>query len=65
MAFRPQTSQISHATLRPLAPQDLDAVVGIDARITGRSRRAYFDQRMRAVLRAAALHTQFAAEEGG
>ena len=65
MAFRSQTSQISHLTLRPLSPQDLDAAVGIDAQITGRSRRAYFDHRMHAALRAPALHTQFAAEEGG
>ena len=52
-------------TIRALSQKDLEAVVGIDAGITGRSRRAYFDQRVRAALRAPALHLQFAAEEGG
>ena len=65
MASRSQTSRNTHATLRPLSPQDLVAVVGIDAMITGRSRRAYFDQRLQAALRAPGLHSQFAAEQDG
>ncbi len=60
-----RTTGVTGMTLRPLSPRDLDAVVGIDAQISGYSRRAYFDRRLRAGLRAPALHTQFAAEEGG
>jgi GNAT superfamily N-acetyltransferase len=56
---------LSGVKLRRLAAQDLDAVVEIDAQITGRSRRAYFERRLQAALRAPTLHTQFAAEEDG
>ena len=62
---RMQTGPIDKIKLRRLAAQDLDAVVEIDAQITGRSRRAYFERRLQAALRAPALHTQFAAEEDG
>lgn len=65
MAERAQASPLSGVKLRRLAAQDLDAVVEIDAQITGRSRRAYFERRLQAALRAPALHTQFAAEEDG
>jgi len=50
---------------RPLAPQDLDAVVAIDAVLTGRTRRAYFERRLAAALRQPALHLQFAADIDG
>ena len=65
MAERAQAGPISGIKLRRLAAADLDAVVAIDAQITGRSRRAYFERRLQAALRAPALHTQFAAEEDG
>jgi len=65
MAERAQAGPLSGVKLRPLAAQDLDTVVDIDAQITGRSRRAYFERRLQAALRAPGLHTQFAAEEGG
>jgi ribosomal protein S18 acetylase RimI-like enzyme len=65
MAERAQTGPLSGVKLRRLAAQDLDALVEIDAQITGRSRRDYFERRLQAALRAPALHTQFAAEEGG
>ncbi|MEK7436993.1 MAG: GNAT family N-acetyltransferase [Pseudomonadota bacterium] len=65
MAERAKAGPISSVKLRRLAAQDLQAVVDIDAQITGRSRRAYFERRLQAALRAPALHTQFAAEEGG
>jgi GNAT superfamily N-acetyltransferase len=65
MAERAQTGPLSGVKLRPLAAQDLDSVVEIDEQITGRSRRAYFERRLQAALRAPALHTQFAAEEDG
>jgi len=50
---------------RPLAPQDLDAVVAIDAVLTGRTRRAYFERRLSAAQRQPALHLQFAAQVDG
>jgi predicted N-acetyltransferase YhbS len=53
------------AKTRLLAPGDLDAVVAIDATLTGRTRRAYFERRLAAALRQPKLHVQFAAETGG
>lgn len=53
------------ATLRPLAPGDLDAVVAIDAAIGRRSRRAYIERRLIAAIREPDLHAQFGAVEGG
>ncbi len=51
--------------VRRLAPQDLEEVVAIDAAMMGRGRRAYFERRLQAALRAPELHLQFAAESGG
>jgi len=51
--------------LRQLAATDLDAVVAIDAALTGRTRRAYFERRLAAALRQPELHLQFAADEDG
>jgi predicted N-acetyltransferase YhbS len=65
MAERAQAGPLSGVKLRRLGAQDLDAVAAIDAQIIGRSRRAYFERRLQAALRAPALHTQFAAEEDG
>lgn len=48
-------------TVRALAPADLDAVVAIDAAILGRSRRDYFERRLRAAIANPKLHVQFAA----
>jgi len=53
----------TNVTVRALAREDLDAVVGIDAAIEGRSRRAYFERRLAAALRAPKLHAQFAATD--
>jgi len=50
--------------IRQLARADLDQVVALDAAITGRTRRAYFERRMAAALRQPELHAQFAAQEG-
>lgn len=52
-------------TIRPLAKNDLDAVVAIDSSIEGRSRRDYIERRLAAALREPALHAQFAATDGG
>lgn len=54
---------VRKTTLRRLARDDLDAVVEIDARAEGRSRRAYFERRLGAALREPAMHVQFAAIE--
>jgi len=51
--------------LRRMAPADLDAVVALDAAITGHTRRTYFERRLAAALRQPELHLQFAAEGGG
>lgn len=51
-------------TIRPLAREDLAAVVAIDASIAGRSRRDYIERRLAAALREPALHAQFAACDG-
>jgi predicted N-acetyltransferase YhbS len=50
---------------RALKPDDLGAVVAIDAALTGRTRRAYFERRLAAALRQPKLHLQFAAQDGG
>lgn len=53
-----ETQRASRA--RRLAPGDLDAVVAIDATITGRSRRSYFERRLEAALARPVLHLQHA-----
>ncbi len=51
------------STLRPLAREDLDAVVGIDAALSGRPRRAYIERRLAAAVREPKLHAQLAAAD--
>jgi len=51
--------------VRPLEAKDLDAVVANDAALVGRTRRAYFERRLDAALRAPKLHAQFAVDQGG
>jgi len=51
--------------VRRLSPRDLDAVVAIDAAITGRSRRAYFERRLHSAKAEPALHVQHAVDCGG
>lgn len=53
------------ASVRPLRPDDLEAVVAIDRAIEGRSRRAYVQRRLEAALREPARHAQFAATDAG
>ncbi|HSN31641.1 MAG TPA: GNAT family N-acetyltransferase [Ideonella sp.] len=54
-------------TLKPraLAPRDLDAVIGIDAALSGRSRRAYFERRLRAQPPDPARYVQLGIEHDG
>ena len=56
----PATSS-TPVTIRSLAKEDLDAVVALDRRITGSSRRGYFERRLAAALRHPARHLQLAA----
>lgn len=51
--------------LRPLTAGDLGAVAAIDAALSGRPRRGYFERRFAAALRQPELHLQLAAEEQG
>src|SRR5690242_14475384 len=50
--------------IRPLARDDLPAVIAIDTAIEGHSRATYVERRLAAALREPALHAQFAACEG-
>ena len=58
-----QANSASSVTIRPLRPQDLDAVVAIDQAIEGRPRRGYVQRRLDAALREPARHAQFAAAD--
>jgi ribosomal protein S18 acetylase RimI-like enzyme len=51
--------------MRALAPQDLDAVVAIDAELGGRARRAYFERRLASAQRDPERHLQLAVDELG
>jgi ribosomal protein S18 acetylase RimI-like enzyme len=50
---------------RALAPRDLAAVITIDAALSGRSRRAYFDRRLAAAQRDAERHLQIGMDADG
>ncbi len=53
-------------TVRPLARENLEAVVAIDAAIEGHPRRDYFERRLKAALLEPKLHAQFAvADDAG
>ncbi len=55
----------SPGRLRALTPADLDALVEIDRRITGRSRRLFFERRLRAALAHPAGFIAVAVETAG
>ena len=57
----PNADKNASITIRALLPDDLNAVVGIDAAIEGHSRRAYVERRLASAMREPALHAQFAA----
>ena len=54
---------IRETQARRLVRSDLDAVVAIDARVEGRSRRTYFERRLAAALREPDLHLQYAVDD--
>lgn len=41
-----RTRERTHATIREMRPDDLDMVVGLDARVFGKARPAYFERRL-------------------
>lgn len=53
------------STPRALAARDLDAVVAIDADLSGRPRRAYFERRLAAAERDPERHLQLGIDAGG
>jgi len=61
MPVEPATKAHPPVTIRALRPDDLSAVVGIDADIEGHARRTYVERRLASALREPALHAQFAA----
>lgn len=64
MANDPRPTDATQITqVRALTPQDLDAVVTIDAAAEGRSRRDYFQRRLNAALTQPTLHVQLAAAD--
>lgn len=52
-------------TVRPIAAGDLDAIVAIDQKITGHSRRGFYDKRLKAMASDASSFIALAAETGG
>jgi GNAT superfamily N-acetyltransferase len=58
-----ETATPAREAIRPLARENLDAVVAIDAVVEGRSRRDYFERRLKAALLEPTLHAQFAATD--
>ena len=57
--------RVRQLKVRRLARTDLDAVVALDAALSGRTRRAYFERRLAIALRQPELHLQIAADEDG
>jgi ribosomal protein S18 acetylase RimI-like enzyme len=64
MALTAATTGATPRTRR-LEARDLDAVIAIDAALGGRTRRAYFERRLRAAQARPELHRQFAVDDGG
>lgn len=54
---------VREARTRALERTDLDAVVAIDARVEGRTRRTYFERRLAAAIREPDLHVQVAIDD--
>ena len=57
--------RVRQLKVRRLARADIDPVVALDAALSGRTRRAYFERRLAVALRQPELHLQFAAERDG
>lgn len=59
------TASAPQLKVRRLAARDLEAVVAIDAGQAGRSRRFYYERRLKAAQKQPGLHAQFAIDDGG
>jgi ribosomal protein S18 acetylase RimI-like enzyme len=55
---------VRNTIVRHVVRDDLDAIVDIDAKAQGSSRRAYFERRLAAAVREPAHHVQFAVADG-
>lgn len=51
--------------VRPLAAKDLDRLVRIDQKLTGRTRRAWYEGRLKRALAETDINVSLGAEEGG
>jgi ribosomal protein S18 acetylase RimI-like enzyme len=58
-------STLLQESVRPLRARDLDAVIAIDAALSGRARRAYFERRLAAAARDAERQLQIALDDNG
>jgi predicted N-acetyltransferase YhbS len=56
---------LSHDQLRRVSPRDMEAVVAIDAALSGRTRRDYFERRLRAAQMQPDFHLQYAMDDAG
>jgi ribosomal protein S18 acetylase RimI-like enzyme len=61
----PGTNGLEHVPVRQLEAQDLDAVVRIDARHSGRSRREYYQRKIAEALRESGVRISLAASTDG
>jgi N-acetylglutamate synthase-like GNAT family acetyltransferase len=59
------SGQTGQTGTRALRPDDLDAVIDIDRRITGRARRGFFEKRLEAATGGTENFIVIAAEDGG
>jgi predicted N-acetyltransferase YhbS len=64
LATRTQ-NQPAEISLRRTRAEDMEAVVALDAAVVGRSRRLYFQRRLKAALAQTGRHVQFSAEQDG
>ena len=61
----PKAKQAAETKIRRVTAQDFEAVVALDQANIGRSRRFYFERRLKAALGQPDLHIQFAAQRDG
>ncbi|MBI5366084.1 MAG: GNAT family N-acetyltransferase [Planctomycetes bacterium] len=61
----PGTTGLEGVVVRDLAPADLESVVRIDARASGRRRREYYERKLAEVTRDTGIRISLAAECGG
>lgn len=55
-------NELNHPVVRRLRPSDMDAVVHLDAKVTGRRRERYFDTKLKMALADTGIEVSLAAE---